>query len=375
VEQQEKHEGGQGTATQPTSSLALSTLRWLSTLRGTQFSPVCAPLLPPRTQREAGFGLCGDWPGFVFCSVMRNCNVAIVGGGPAGLSAALTLARSRKRVVVIDRAEPRNRIAAQSHGFLTRDGAAPFEVRRAAIEQIESYGTVAFERGCVESILRHGDRFVVTYERGEALIADAVLLGLGMVDVLPDIPGFQELWGGGVLHCPYCHGYEVSDLPWGCYVSTPEELAHVHGLPAWTDDLIVFADPALRVSANAERRLEGEGIRLERRAIRKLIPGPSGALQAIEVEGGTRIPRRVLLWKPPQRQTPLVLRLGLELDDAGFVKTDSACQTSTPGIFAAGDLSCPHQQLIIAAGEGAKAAFAIDRVLAARRARARRKAG
>ena len=294
---------------------------------------------------------------------MHEYQVAIVGGGPASLAAAQTLARSRKSVAVYDAAEPRNGIARHSHGFLTQDGTPPFELRRIAMEQIERYRTVEFKRATVRSIERGADGFVVDTGASSPVLAQVVLLAMGMVDLHPDLPGFSESWGKSVLHCPYCHGYEVRDRPWGFYAACPETLHKAMILPAWTDDVIVFADPGLAIPEDVRQRLDALGIAVERRAIRALIHN-KGELDAVELEDGLRIPRSILIYRPEQRQTGLVRQLGVELDADGFVQTDAAHQTSIEGIFAAGDLTTRCQQLIFAAASGVRAALAIDHVLA-----------
>src|SRR5262245_37275609 len=163
----------------------------------------------------------------------EDWDVIIVGGGPAGLSAALVLGRSRRRVLVCDGGEPRNASSPVAHGLLTRDGTPPFELLRIGREQLAPYTTVRFEAGCIRRVERADGGFVATKEDGEAVRSRRILLATGIVDELPAIPGFRELWGVSVLHCPYCHGWEVRDQPIACYGNGPEAFDFCVLLTGW----------------------------------------------------------------------------------------------------------------------------------------------
>jgi thioredoxin reductase len=283
-------------------------------------------------------------------------DAVVVGGGPAGLNAALMLGRGRKKVLLCDAGPPRNAAAEEVHGFVTRDGTPPREFRRIGREQLRPYD-VEVRDVRVLGLERIGPRFRVALEGGGVVDARSVVLTTGMVDVPPEVPGYRELWGKALFQCPYCHGWEIQDRPWGVHATTEALVDFGAFLTGWTRDVVVFTEGAFAVPAEKRALLERAGVRLEERRIRRLIPGADGhTLEAVELEDGTRVPREFLFARPPQRQTALVQRLGLALDEQGYVKVNAQRETSIPGIFAGGDLTTPMQGAIMAAAEGAIAA-------------------
>jgi thioredoxin reductase len=289
--------------------------------------------------------------------------VVIVGGGPAAHNAALALGRARKRVLLCDEGKPRNRVSAHSHTFFTRDGTPPAELRRIALEQLRTYDTVTVREDRVTGVQPEGDGFRVSLADGNAVTARFVLLAVGMVDRFPDVTGFEPLWGDTVIHCPYCHGWEVRDLPWAVYVDAELPLPRLINLRSWSDDVLVIVRSGFSLPDEARQELEARGLRVETGTLRALH-AENGKLASVELEDGRRIPRRALLYAPQQEQTPLVQGLGLELDEMGYVVTDELGQTSVPGLFAAGDLTTPRQQIGLAAASGLITAVNIDHALA-----------
>jgi thioredoxin reductase len=171
---------------------------------------------------------------------MSEYDVVIIGGGAAGLSAALVLTRARRRVVVIDAGEPRNAPAAHMQGFLSRDGMPPAELLAAGREEVRSYGG-HLVGGTVTAIRAHGAGFEVTTEDGSVVGARRILVTTGLRDEIPDIPGVRERWGRDLLHCPYCHGHEVRDQRLGVLGGTPDAVQHALLVRQWTDDVVYFA--------------------------------------------------------------------------------------------------------------------------------------
>jgi len=283
-------------------------------------------------------------------------DVVVVGGGPAGLSAALALGRGRKKVLLCDAGPPRNATAEHMQTFLTRDGTPPKELRRIGREQLRPYD-VEVRDVRVMGLERIGPRFRVELEGGDWVDTRRVVLTTGMVDVLPELPGYRELWGRALFQCPYCHGWEIQERPWGV-LATAEALVDFGAfLTGWTRDVVVFTEGAFTISADKRALLERAGVRLEERRIRRLVPGRGGhALEAVELEGGTRVPREFLFARPPQRQVALVQPLGLALDEQGYVRVNAQQETSLPGIFAGGDLTTPIQGALLAAAAGMLAA-------------------
>lgn len=289
-------------------------------------------------------------------------DVVIVGGGPAGLSAALALGRARRKVLVCDAGPRRNAAAAHMQNYLTRDGTPPETFRRLGKEELARYPSVEVREVPVGAIRGSRGAFRVELADGE-VEARRVLLCTGMVDEMLPIPGFRELWGHSIVQCPYCHGWEVRDQRWGV-LGLPASASHLvpFALMAkgWTDDVVVFLAEGVALAPEAVGQLEAAGIGFEAAPIERLV-GRNGRLEAVELECGEAVPRDILFAHPPQRQVALVQSLGLEFDENGYVRIDPAKrETSVPGIYAAGDLATQMQGALLAAAAGAQAAGMIN---------------
>ena len=290
---------------------------------------------------------------------MKAFDVAVIGGGPAGLSGALALCRARKSVVLFDCWPPRNATASEVRGFVTQDGTPPAEMRRLAQEELAAYDAFELRDDVrIEDIRREDGRFVV--EAGEHSIqARRVLLCVGIVDVLPDLPGYRRLWGTSVFQCPYCHAWEVRDRTFG-YLAPDEHCADWSLiLRSWTSDRIVFTGGRFPVSPELRAELEQARIRIDEREVTGLTCADD-KLAAVQLADGSEVTRQVLFVRPPQRQTPLVEKLGLALAARDLVKIDDRHQTSVAGIYAAGDLVCHEHGALTAAANGASAAHSLD---------------
>lgn len=288
----------------------------------------------------------------------------IIGGGPAGLAAALALGRARRRILLVDGGARRNAAAERLHNFVTRDGTPPDEFRRIARQQLAAYASVEVRDGRVAAVGGERGAFEVRLDTG-SVTARRILLCTGMVDELPALEGFRELWGQSIFQCPYCHGWEVRDQAFGILVERAELLELALLLRSWTRTVVVLTHAKLSVAEPARARLAAAGIELDERPIRRLA-AQGGRLESVEFEAGG--PRRldVLFARPPQRQVGLVQALGLTLDDAGYVRVDDALwETSRPGVHAAGDLITPVQGAILAAASGTRAAAALNHALIA----------
>lgn len=291
-------------------------------------------------------------------------DVVIAGGGPAGLSAALMLGRARKRVLLCDADTPRNAKAEQVHNFVTRDGTPPAEFRRVAHEQLRAYENVTSTRERVEDVLGEVDAFDVTLSEGR-VSARRVIVCVGLIDELPELPGYRELWGTSIFQCPYCHGWEARDQAWGYWAPAENSVEWAEFLLGWTRDVVVFTSGAFSVSDEVKGRMKQVGIEIDERVIERFVPQPGDEqrLAAIEFSTGERRSRDVLLARPPQRQTQLVTRLGLALEDSGFLRISEQMATSRVGIFAAGDATTQQQGAIFAAAAGARAANFVNHEL------------
>jgi thioredoxin reductase len=291
-------------------------------------------------------------------------DVVIVGGGPAGLSAALVLGRARRRVLLCDAGPRRNAAAEHIHGFVTRDGTEPAEFRRVARQQLEPYAGVEVRDASVVEIRGARGEFEVRLEGGGTVRSRRILLCNGMIDQPPEIDGLWPLWGRSILICPYCHGWEVQDQRFGFLAPTPEMLEFALLLRGWTRELVVLTDGRFDVPAEPAERLARAGVAIETRRIARLA-AQDDRLERIEFERGEPLGLDVLFMRPPQRQVALVQSLGLSLDDNGYIAVDARRETSRAGIYAAGDLVTPMQSAILAAASGAQAAGMINHELTA----------
>ncbi|NUO48043.1 MAG: NAD(P)/FAD-dependent oxidoreductase [Polyangiaceae bacterium] len=289
-------------------------------------------------------------------------DVVIVGGGPGGLSAALALGRAKKRVLVCDAGPRRNAAAEHIQNFVTRDGTPPNEFRRIARADLARYPNVEVRDVAVESISGERSAFRVSIQ-SEVVDARRILLATGMVDEMLPIEGYRELWGRSIFQCPYCHGWEIKDTRWG-YLPHPAFAAHL--LPfamqirGWTTDVAVFTNGAFEIAPEVRSQLDAAKIRVETAPIARIV-AREGRLEALALEGGAMVPRDALFSHPPQRQIDLVKKLGVELDEDGFVRADPMKrETSIPGIYAAGDLTTRMQAAIAAAASGTQAAAMIN---------------
>src|SRR6266545_5346558 len=286
-------------------------------------------------------------------------DVIIVGAGPAGLNAALMLGRSLRHVLVCDTGKPRNAASRAMHGFLTRDGIPPLEFLRLGREQMAQYDTVEIRDAEVTSAECVSGRFEVTLHDGTRLSSRKLLIATGVTDNLPDIPGFHELYGRSVFHCPYCDGWEVRDQPLAIYGRGARGLGLSLELTGWSRDLVLCTDGPSELSADDLARLDRHGITLrDDRVVR--LEGDDG-LERIVFATGDPLARRALFFTTGQtQQSQLARRLGCEIGDKGTVRTGKYESTHLKGLYVAGDASRLVQWVIVAAAEGAEAAFAIN---------------
>jgi len=283
-------------------------------------------------------------------------DVAIVGGGAAGLSAALVLGRARRRVVVIDAGAPRNAPAAHMQGFLSRDGMPPADLLRAARAEVRRYGVELLEDRVIDATAGFGLRLA----GGPAVEARHVLLATGAVDVLPDVPGARERWARDLLHCPYCHGWEVRDQPLGVLGTGPGSVEHAHLLRQWSDDVILFTH-TMSVTDHELATLAARGIAVVDGAVERLVVGDD-RLRAVELADGRTVERAALFIRPALRghRDGPAAALGCELDPEGLVRVTADGRTTVPGVWAAGNAANPRAQVITAAGEGSAVAITIN---------------
>ena len=292
----------------------------------------------------------------------RIFDVIIVGAGPAGLSAALILGRCRRNVLVFDAGHPRNSASRALHGYLTRDGIEPADLLRIGREQLSPYTTVHLRSDEVTDARKVGSEFEVT-AKDEVVSSHKLLLATGVVDHLPDIEGLKPLYGKSVFHCPYCDGWELRDQPIAIYGREDRGAGLALELTGWSRDLIVCSDGPATISAADREQLAELSIPVREERIARL-EGADGQLESIVFDNGEALPRRGMFFNTGQDQRcDLAARLGCEFTDRGAVRTGEYEMTNVPGLFVAGDASRAVQLAIIAAAEGAEAAFAINKAL------------
>lgn len=285
-------------------------------------------------------------------------DAAIIGGGPAGLSAALALGRATCRVLVLADGPPRNAPAEAAHNVFTRDGTPPAELLRIGLAQLEPYD-VTVRREWVRDVARHDDTFALTLTGGATFRARGLVLACGVRDVLPHKPGFQELWGRGVYHCPYCHGWEVAGQPLGVYGKGEIALHLARLLRGWTSDLVLFTDGPAELGDEERARIVANGIVIREEPVARLTG--DGPLTGVVLEGGETVPRTGLFIKPKlELRSDLPHRLGCQLNEQGRVEADKLGRTNVPGVYVAGDAGPNAESVIVAAATGAMAGAALN---------------
>jgi thioredoxin reductase len=289
---------------------------------------------------------------------MNDYDVTVVGGAAAGLSAALVLARARRTVAVVDAGTPRNAPATHMHGFLSRDGFPPRSLLAAGQDEVKRYGGEIIA-DTVTASTRTDAGFRLHLARGRPLTARQLLIATGLRDQLPDIPGIAERWGIDLLHCPYCHGYEVRDQPVGVLGGTPEAVQHAQLVRQWSAD-IVFFPHTQELTSEQRHELTARSIDVEDETVARVVVD-GGRLHGVELDDGRIIPRSAVFVRP--RFVPnndLLVALGCETDEHGWPVTDPPGRTSVPGVWVAGNVANPRGQVITAAGEGSSVAIAMN---------------
>ncbi len=288
-------------------------------------------------------------------------DVVVVGGGPAGLSAALMLGRCRRRVLLLDLGRPRNRSSHALHGYLTRDGIAPSAFIELGRAELGRYGVEQRAIGVTGAKLA-GDHYRVSLNDGTEEDARYLLIATGVVDDLPAIPGFADCYGRSIFHCPYCDGWERRDRPLAAFGRGAAVTGLALGLKTWSGDVVVCTHGA-RLAKPLRERLARNGISVRTEPIAELEHA-DGALSRVVFATGDSLPREALFFATGQHpQSKLAITLGCTLNRRGTVKTGAACDTNVPRLYVAGDASRDAQFVVVAAAEGVKAACAINKAL------------
>jgi thioredoxin reductase len=290
-------------------------------------------------------------------------DVVIVGGGPAGLSAALVLGRCRRRVLVCDAGRPRNARASRLNGYLTRDGVSPADFLQLGRDELRRYGVVQ-QTITVSDVVRRPSGFEVHFDNGDQVNGRTVLLATGVCDDLPDVPGLDECYGITVHHCPYCDGWEVRDRTIAVVGAGVSPVGLALSLRTWSAQIVACTN-GRRLAASHRTQLTRHDISSYEAPIVRLVH-ESGRARYLELANGHRVECDTVFFASTQRQQcELARRLGCEFTRKGTVKTDLLGTTCVPGIYVVGDASRDVQFVIVAAAEGAKAGVAINKALQA----------
>lgn len=288
----------------------------------------------------------------------------IIGGNFAGLAAALQLARARRSVLVIDAGAPRNRFAAHSHGFLGHDGKPPAQIQAESLEQLLRYPTAHVRQATATAASGAVDGFRVTLDDGGSVAGRRLILAFGVRDELPALAGLAERWGQTVVHCPYCHGYELEG-PLGVLATHPNAMHQALLVPDWGPTTL-FIQGTFEPDAEEAARLAARGVRIERQPVVELL-GEAPRLEGVRLKdgrieplGGLFVATRTVMASPLAQQLGCAFEEGMQ---GAVIQVDGMQQTSVPGVFAAGDAAMQFTNATRAAAAGVMAGVAAHRSL------------
>ncbi len=264
-------------------------------------------------------------------------DVIIIGGSYAGLSAAMALGRSLRKVLIIDSGKPCNRQTPHSHNFLTRDGETPATIAGIAKDQVLAYPTVSFLNETVHEAVQVDKHFAVSCSNGDRLLGKKLVLATGVKDVFPNIRGFAECWGISVLHCPYCHGYEVAHKTTGIIANGEIAFEFAKLINNWTKDLTLFTNGPTTLAENDLEKLASKGIKLIQKEIEEIIHENGQVSRLLFKDGDTHELTTVYARGSMEHHTGVIETLKIELSELGYVAVDGFKKTNIAGVFAAGD--------------------------------------
>lgn len=283
---------------------------------------------------------------------MQQFDVAIIGGASAGLSAALILGRSARKTVVFDTGEPRNKPAAHAHNVLTRDGVSPLEILAIGREQLKAYPSVTIAQEKVITAAQEDGGFRLETASGGIFTVRKIILATGVKDILPEIKGIQALWGDKVIHCPYCHGWEVKDSPVALIGN--DDIAYHQATLIYNlnKDLTIFTNGKTTFSAEQQAKLQERGVGLIETPV-TAVEDEADGIRLILADG--TVHHKKATYVRPARlhfHNELAVQLGCELEEGGAIKVDEFQQTTVPGVLAAGDVAHPMMHMVMAAATG-----------------------
>lgn len=263
--------------------------------------------------------------------------VIVIGGSYAGLQAGMTLGRALRKVLIIDSGKPCNAQTPHSHNFLTRDGETPAAITRVALEQLKTYHKVQLLHGKAIKGEKNENGFTITTEAGEIFIAKKLIITTGIKDLVPEIPGLAECWGISVIHCPYCHGYEVANQPTGILGNGNGGFETVKLIQHWTKDLTLFTNGPSSLTAEMTAQVKRKNIRIIETPVKAIIH-VNGYLSEVELADGTKVPLKAVYARLPFIQhSDIPAQLGCEFTASGHIRVKDFGKTNVDGVYAAGD--------------------------------------
>jgi thioredoxin reductase len=290
-------------------------------------------------------------------------DVIIVGGSYAGLSAAMALGRSKRKVLIVDAGNPCNAQTPHSHNFLTQDGQTPYAIAASAKEQVLKYPTIVYRRDLASSASKKSDGFEIRTDSGENFSTRKLLLATGIKDTMPGIEGFKACWGISVLHCPYCHGYEIRDKHIGILANGDFAFEFVKTIRHWSKDLVLLTNGSSTLSPEQTRVINDLGVVIIDAPV-KAIKHQQGQMSHVILEHDRNFPLSAVFSKVPfTHHTEIAGQLGCEFTDMNLIKTDDFGSTSVDGVYAAGDCSIQYRSVSIAVASGTKAGIGINKAL------------
>ncbi|MCW3072680.1 MAG: pyridine nucleotide-disulfide oxidoreductase [Bacteroidetes bacterium] len=287
-------------------------------------------------------------------------DIIIIGGSYAGLSAAMALGRASRKVLVIDSGNPCNKRAPRAHNFLTWDGMPPDGIRNKAKEQVKKYSSVTFLDGIASDASTTKDGFEITTEKGERFSAKKLLFATGIEDLLPEIPGLAECWGISILHCPYCHGYEVKGKTTAVLANEIQAYDLCMVLTQWTKEIMLLTNGRSALTEEQVNKFKQHRIHITETEIER-VEHHNGQMQAIHFKDGSKLNVSVMYAKPGFRQQcTLPEKLGCKMTKGGHIEVDKCKKTSVHGIYAAGDNSSQSRIISMSVAAGSVAGMMLN---------------
>lgn len=266
-------------------------------------------------------------------------DVIIVGGSYAGLSAAMALGRSLRNVLLIDGGQPCNRQTVQSHNFITQDGKPPLEIAETARAEVRKYPTITFHQGLAMKGKKLMNNFEIETDTGAIFKAKKLILATGINDIMPEIDGFAACWGISVLHCPYCHGYEVRNKPTGIIANGAAAFHYAKLISNWTQDLTLFTNGASLLTEEESQKLKQHNIKIIETKITQL-QHKNGFVEGVQLETGKNYPVEAVYGRVDfVQKAPLIEQLGCALNENGLIEVNESQETTVEGVYACGDNS------------------------------------